>query len=153
MSTRNLFWGLKAGRRLRLITSPPSVSWLSRKCESLDVPQHYGPPWPVTGVAFRELSPFTPKFLKYSFKILFSIFRIRAYISELIVRVYMLFIHKTGSNNATGLKRHAERIPLHPYVTTKDTVSFMIIVIASNVLHFYNHSESVAIFSTASNHL
>jgi hypothetical protein len=52
MSTRNLA-GVQGGRRIRSSSSPPSMSWLTRKYWSLKISKPYGSPRPVTGIALH----------------------------------------------------------------------------------------------------
>jgi hypothetical protein len=52
-STTNLLEGLKIDLCIRLITSPPSVRLLSRRCEVLGISKLYGSPRIVTGIALH----------------------------------------------------------------------------------------------------
>nr|YP_010620991.1 cytochrome b [Periplaneta ceylonica]WAX39374.1 cytochrome b [Periplaneta ceylonica] len=50
------------------------------------------------------------------------------------VMVHLLFLHQTGSNNPIGLNSNIDKIPFHPYFTTKDIVGFMIMIMLLTIL-------------------
>jgi hypothetical protein len=51
MNTRKSLWGVESGRRLKMTTSQPSVSRLSRQCGILNILQPCRPPRPIMGIA------------------------------------------------------------------------------------------------------
>nr|AUW60845.1 cytochrome b [Stagonopleura guttata] len=42
--------------------------------------------------------------------------------------VHLTFLHKTGSNNPLGIPSDCDKIPFHPYYTTKDILGFTLMV-------------------------
>nr|QGA46890.1 cytochrome b [Reticulitermes tibialis] len=48
--------------------------------------------------------------------------------------IHLLFLHQTGSNNPLGLNKDTDKIPFHPYFTTKDIVGFTITIMILSVV-------------------
>nr|WPW47537.1 cytochrome b [Manis pentadactyla] len=44
--------------------------------------------------------------------------------------VHLLFLHETGSNNPMGIVSNSDKIPFHPYYTTKDILGLFIMITA-----------------------
>lgn len=53
-----------------------------------------------------------------------------------IVIVHLLFLHQTGSNNPLGIKLNTDKIPFHPFFSSKDIFGFTITLILLIILNF-----------------
>jgi ubiquinol-cytochrome c reductase cytochrome b subunit len=51
--------------------------------------------------------------------------------------IHLLFLHQTGSNNPLGINRNFDKIPFHPYFSTKDIFGFIIILFILTTLTLY----------------
>nr|AIY62125.1 cytochrome b [Termitogeton planus] len=51
-----------------------------------------------------------------------------------MVMAHLIFLHQTGSNNPMGLHKNMDKIPFHPYFTTKDLVGFTIMMMTLTTL-------------------
>nr|CAB65746.1 cytochrome b [Lepus sinensis] len=59
----------------------------------------------------------------------FAFHFILPFIIAALVMVHLLFLHKTGSNNPSGIPWDSDKIPFHPYYTIKDTLGFLILIL------------------------
>nr|AAF15226.1 cytochrome b [Cricetomys emini] len=59
----------------------------------------------------------------------FAFHFILPFIIVALVMVHLLFLHETGSNNPTGLNSNADKIPFHPYYTTKDILGVILLIL------------------------
>ncbi|NXJ16892.1 CYB protein, partial [Odontophorus gujanensis] len=41
--------------------------------------------------------------------------------------IHLTFLHETGSNNPLGITSDCDKIPFHPYFSTKDILGFIIL--------------------------
>lgn len=46
-----------------------------------------------------------------------------------LVLIHLIFLHDTGSNNPLGLRSQGDKIPFHPYFTTKDGLGYFIVIL------------------------
>uniref|UniRef100_A0AAU7YS48 Cytochrome b n=2 Tax=Rhopalus TaxID=238590 RepID=A0AAU7YS48_9HEMI len=50
------------------------------------------------------------------------------FIITAMVMIHLLFLHQTGSNNPLGLNSNYDKIPFHPYFSTKDLMGMMFVM-------------------------
>jgi len=51
-----------------------------------------------------------------------------------ITIIHLLFLHQTGRNNPLGLNSNFDKIPFHPYFTSKDLFGFIFILILLSII-------------------
>nr|AXS65659.1 cytochrome b [Cucujoidea sp. 24 KM-2017] len=58
----------------------------------------------------------------------FALHFILPFVITALVMIHLLFLHQTGSNNPLGLNSNIDKIPFHPYYTSKDLVGFLVMM-------------------------
>nr|WHM51639.1 cytochrome b [Comatermes perfectus] len=64
----------------------------------------------------------------------FALHFLTPFVIMAMVMVHLLFLHQTGSKNPMGTKSDTDKIPFHPYFTTKDIVGFIILIMMLSIL-------------------
>nr|YP_009546802.1 cytochrome b [Hydrodamalis gigas]AYP41001.1 cytochrome b [Hydrodamalis gigas] len=68
----------------------------------------------------------------------FALHFILPFIVTALVAVHLLFLHETGSNNPTGLVSNSDKIPFHPYYSTKDLLGLFLLILVLLLLTLFS---------------
>jgi len=66
----------------------------------------------------------------------FSLHFLVPFIVAALRAVHLLYLHTTGSRNPLGVNRNFDKVPFHPYFTTKDLMGFFIVMIGFILIVF-----------------
>lgn len=80
------------------------------------------------GLLRRQSNPHTVLYLPLHSVIIIEEFAI----------VHLLFLHKTGSNNPTGISSDIDKIPFHPCYTIKDLLRALFLVLVLMILVLFS---------------
>nr|URX52759.1 cytochrome b [Kalotermes sp.] len=64
----------------------------------------------------------------------FTLHFLMPFVITALAMIHLLFLHQTGSNNPMGVKSDNDKMPFHPYFTTKDIVGFIILIMILSAL-------------------
>jgi ubiquinol-cytochrome c reductase cytochrome b subunit len=64
----------------------------------------------------------------------FSLHFIIPFIVIAISAIHLIFLHATGSGNPLGLNRNFDKVPFHPYFSTKDLLGFLFMLSFLNLI-------------------
>nr|YP_010730143.1 cytochrome b [Protohermes motuoensis]UFZ13058.1 cytochrome b [Protohermes motuoensis]WEG22776.1 cytochrome b [Protohermes motuoensis] len=68
----------------------------------------------------------------------FTFHFILPFIVMALTMIHLLFLHQTGSNNPLGMNSNFDKIPFHPYFSTKDLMGFLILLMMLILLTLIN---------------
>nr|QNV11857.1 cytochrome b [Ancistrocerus parietum] len=68
----------------------------------------------------------------------YSIHFILPFIILILVIIHLMFLHSSGSNNPMGTNSNLNKIIFHPYFSSKDSISFIIIITMFMIFIFQN---------------
>nr|AEI52274.1 cytochrome b [Presbytis rubicunda rubicunda] len=60
------------------------------------------------------------------------------FIIAALTMLHLLFLHETGSNNPCGIPSNSDKIPFHPYYTTKDALGMILLFLILMTLTLFS---------------